>query len=500
MSSIPASHFVSVIPSVLSAGGAALDMNALVITKSTRIPIGTILQLPTAQAASDYFGPGSSEAVCATIYFNGFDGSTRKPGNILFVQKNGGNVAAYLRGASIASAGLTALQALTGVLVITADGVVKTSGTINLSGATSFSNGATIIQAAFTSPNFTVTYDSISGGYLFTSNSTGASSTIIFATGSLSTPLALTLQTGAVLSQGAVGQSSESGFMNTVIASTQNWVTFMTNFDPDAGSGNSQKMNFASWAAAQNNRFAYVCWDSDASPTTTNPATASMGYLLAQADTSGTALVYGTSFDKAAFICGCIASLDFARTNGRKNNAYLSQSGLTPDVTNVTVAANLEANGYNYYGSAATANDEFQFLFPGSISGNFAWIDSFIGQVWLNNNFQLAILSFMTQIGSVPYNAAGYALLRQACMDPINQALNFGAIRPGVTLSAAQIAEVNNAAGVAIDRVLSTQGWYLQILDATPQVRVARGSPPCTFWYTDGGSVNTINLASVMVQ
>jgi hypothetical protein len=59
---------------------------------------------------------------------------------------------------------------------------------------------------------------------------------------------------------------------------------------------------------------------------------------------------------------------------------------------------------------------------------------------------------------------------------------------------------VNAAAGLAIDTVLSSQGWYLQILDATPQVREARGTPPCTFWYMDGGSVQNINLASVEVQ
>jgi hypothetical protein len=48
--------------------------------------------------------------------------------------------------------------------------------------------------------------------------------------------------------------------------------------------------------------------------------------------------------------------------------------------------------------------------------------------------------------------------------------------------------------------VLSTTGYYLQILDPGAIVRGGRGSPKCTLWYTDGGSVQKINLASIDVQ
>jgi hypothetical protein len=85
-------------------------------------------------------------------------------------------------------------------------------------------------------------------------------------------------------------------------------------------------------------------------------------------------------------------------------------------------------------------------------------------------------------------------------MDPILAALNFGAIRGNVPLSSSQAAQVNNAAGTKIDTVLSSRGWYLQILPATAQVRAARGTPPMTFLYMDGGSVQAINLASIVIQ
>ena len=95
---------------------------------------------------------------------------------------------------------------------------------------------------------------------------------------------------------------------------------------------------------------------------------------------------------------------------------------------------------------------------------------------------------------------AGYAQIEAACLDPINAALNFGAIRAGITLSESQITQVNSAAGAQISDTITARGWYLQILDAQPIVRAARSSPPCTLWYTDGQSVQAINLASIEIQ
>ena len=103
----------------------------------------------------------------------------------------------------------------------------------------------------------------------------------------------------------------------------------------------------------------------------------------------------------------------------------------------------------------------------------------------------------LTNIKSIPYNATGDNYIHTALIDPIDAALNFGAIQAGVVLSSLQKSEVNAAAGVAIDQVLSTRGWYLQVLPSSPTTRQARQSSPVSFWYTDGGSVNKISMASV---
>lgn len=346
-----------------------------------------------------------------------------------------------------------------------------------------------------------VSYDATAGAFVITSGITGTISSVAFATGTTAATLLLTSATGAVQSIGAAA-GTPATVMNAVTAITQNWATFTTTFDPDGGSGNTLKLAFATWVNGQNNRYAYVCWDNDASPTVTVPATGSLGYLLAQSASSGTILIYSpnTNGNVAAFVCGSLASLNFNATNGRATMAFRSQTGLVPEVINQTVADNLILNGYNFYGAYATAADQFIFFYPGSITGPFDWADSYVNQIWMNSNFQLALMLLLTQAGSVPYNAAGRAMIEASVGDVINAAVNFGAIRSGVTLSALQVVEVNAAAGQNIAPTLQTRGWYLQVRDASPSVRQVRGSPPCNFWYTDGQSVQKINLASIELQ
>lgn len=339
----------------------------------------------------------------------------------------------------------------------------------------------------------TVTYDSQRSAFLITSPTTGVDSTIGYASGTLAAGVHLTSATGAVLSPGAIAATA-AGVMNAVIAITQNWALFTTVWEPDTDG----KMDFADWVTARNQRYCYVGWDSDVTPTLSEDAAASFGRL--SMDHEGVCPVWGPA-DKAAFICGTAAAINFDEAQGRITFAYKSQSGLSADVTNATVAQNLLENGYNFYGDYATANDQFQFLQNGQVSGTWNWLDSYVNQIKLNSDLQLAFMDLLTSAKSIPYNQRGYNLLRAAAADPINSALNFGSIQPGVELSARQIAEIDSAADQSgVGRTVSQVGYYLQVLDATAEIRAARGSPPMKLWYADGGSIQTIELNSINVQ
>ncbi|AIK89335.1 DUF3383 domain-containing protein [Glaesserella parasuis] len=489
--SIPASQIVNVNPSVLSSGGSPLSMNAVFLSENANLPTGRAVSFATADSVGEYFGFTSAEYQAAAVYFKGFDGSTIKPGTLIFFAYNKAIEGAFLLGASVKSLSLNELKKINGTLSVIIDGSEKKADSLNLSGAKSFSNAAELIGTALGS--VTVTFDSQLQAFKVASSTTGTTSTIAFATGATADALGLSENAGATLSQGS-NTTTPTETMQAVIGSTLNWATFTTITEPTL----EEKLEFAKWSNNQNQRFLYVGWGKEATATQTGNTT-SFGAKLKESEYSGATAVYG-GLDKAAFLCGTVASIDFTEKQGRITLKFKGQSGLTADVTDATIAKNLEDNGYNYYGAWATANDRFLFLSPGQISGEWKWIDAYINQIRLNSQLQLAIITLLTSAKSVPYNDIGIALQRAACNDPINEALNFGSIQVGVSLSEQQKAIINNYTGVDAASQVEAQGYYLYIGKATAQTRGNRESFPMKLFYTDGGSLHSVNLASINVQ
>ena len=155
MTTIPASLYVSVTPSVLPAGGNELDVIGLCLTQGNRVPIGSVYSFASGSAVGTFFGLSSAEATAAyggtsnlgSGYFGGFTGASVTPGAMLFAQWAPGGAPAYLWGGNaFAALTLSQLQALSGSLNVTIDGVAHNAASINLSSATSFSSAAALIQ------------------------------------------------------------------------------------------------------------------------------------------------------------------------------------------------------------------------------------------------------------------------------------------------------------------------------------------------------------------
>lgn len=488
--SIPASQLVSVNPSVLSSGGSPLSLNAIFLTKHNSVPSGTALPFATASNVGDFFGLDSKEYQAAQVYFKGFDGSTKKPGTLFFYPYNIDTKAAYLRGASVKSITLTKLKKMSGSLSLMINGSEVKADSISLSRATSFSNAAEIINSALNGAN--VSFNETLQAFELKSTTQGKNSSASFATGTLAESLNLTEETGAVVSLGSEADTADT-VMEGVIKSTLNWGTFTTIFEPSL----DDKLALAKWSNMQNERFLYVGWGKEAAALQARNTTC-FSARLKDSGYSGVAAIYG-DLDKAAMICGTIASIDFTERQGRITLAFKGQAGLEVDVTDATNAQNLADNGYNYYGAWATANDRFRFIYPGQLTSKWRWIDPYINQIRLNSQLQLGLITLLTSTKSIPYNAVGMALQRAACQDAINEALNFGSIQAGVELSEQQAAIINNEAGIDAASQIESRGYYLMISPASAQTRGNRQSMPMKLWYTDGGSVHSINLASINV-
>ncbi len=499
VAAVPAKQLVSVLPGVLAAGGNPLSLNSIFLTADASVPIDTVQAFPSAESVADFFGASSREAAMAAIYFAGFDTSTAKPSTLYFAQYNAGAVAAYLRSGSFEGVTLSQLQLVSGVLTITVDGDVFTTPTINFAAVSSFSNAAALVEAGLLAAGCyaDVAFDSQLSAFVITSPTTGSpDSTITVGSGSIAAGLKVTTATGAVLSQGA-DAAVPATFMTAIVAATQNWATFTTVFEPIT----SVKLQFAAWVNSTTDRFAYVAWDSDAT-VIAGAAPSSFGGQAAALEYDGVIPIYETTLgDIAAFFCGAVASIDYEQTQGRITFAYKGQAGLVPSITSDVAYQNVLANSYNCYARFATANDNFTNYQPGSTPGQWLWADGYINQIWLNNELQLAYTVLLSSVNSTPYNQQGYNQLRATALDPVNAALNAGVIQPGVTLSNSQRAQINTAVGAPnAANVVQTQGWFLDIKDASPEQRAARASPPMTLYYTDGGSVQQIELSSIEVQ
>lgn len=492
--------------STLTSGTLAIGQEV----QGTSIPVGTyIASLGTGSGgtgtyflnttpgtiASGTFTSAPTETRMAEVYFGGFEGSNTKPGALLFSRYAVAAAGAFLMGGAV-NLTLADVQAITsGSLSITIDGSAKTAASIDLHTATSLTDAGKLIATALSlAGTSTVTWNALTSSFMVTSGTTGASSTITVATGTLAATLGLTTATGAYLSQGCVAMTPAVA-MADIIASTQNWASFGPAWEPTL----ADKEAFATWNSSQDSRYLFAVSDSDITASQTPTSFTGFGAWVKANSIVGTVAVWN-SIKLVAFVLGVGASIDFTEVGGRTTYKFKSSSLLTPNVTDLTTATNLNTNGYSFYGSYATAAQGFIFFSDGQISGPALWADSYVNAIWLNNAIQLAEMQLLTNRKAVPYDALGYNLITAAATDPITQGVQFGAITPGIPLSASQVAQVNAAAGVAIDSVLSTRGWYFQVLPATAQVRANRQSPPCTLWYMDGGSVQKLTINSVAVQ
>jgi hypothetical protein len=223
--------------------------------------------------------------------------------------------------------------------------------------------------------------------------------------------------------------------------------------------------------------------------------TSDIASQIEAAEYGATALVYD-NINVAAFILGTAASINWNRYQGTITFAFKHIDGLAPTVTDETTAALLDEKGVGYVGKFATRNDNFVFFYASKIFGRYGFIDTFVNTVWLKNVMQVSIMNGLTLAGRVPYNERGYTLIRAWLQDPINRAVNNGAIDPGVTLSESQKAQVYNETGKDLTTELWTKGYAILVEDAGAAVRVGRNSPNISVYYTYGGSVHRVEVAS----
>ena len=490
---IPARQIVDVTPRVINAGVPDLAMSGLLLTKNP-LCIYPDMSFSSATAVGAYFGYDSAEYKAALKYFMGYDNAFKRPDVLKFARRIDTAVAGELIGGSAAS--LATLKAITaGTFKITVDGTEATVSSLNLSSVTTQSDVATALEAKISGTS--VEYNSNLNAFIITSDTTGATSEVSVAseisTGTTATLLGLTASAGAVAQNGKASMDEDAN-MTAIATADGNWVSFTTLYSADA----DETEALAKWTNDQKVEYAYFPYTNAQGDTVpSNPN--NLPNTLKTADYEGTVLIFGT-VDHAVAAMSIWASVDWNRYNGLPTMAFRSQNGLAASVTDETVAENLLSMNTNYYGRYASRVEDFTFFYNGKIiGGDFGFIDAYIGNIWLRNALQNAILNGLQQVARTPYTDAGYNQIRAWCLDPINRGLNNGVIQTGLNLSEAQKAQLYNEIGIDVADQLYTDGYFLLVADPGAQARVERETPVCGLWYTYGGAVQKIELPATVI-
>ena len=486
---IPARQIVDVTPRVINAGVPDLAMSGLLLTKNA-LCIYPDMSFSSATAVGAYFGYDSDEYKAALKYFMGYDNAFKRPDTLKFARRIDVDVAGELIGGSAAK--LSDLKAITaGSFSIDVDGTTVNVTGLDLSSVTTQSDVATALQAKITGT--TVTYNSNLNAFIVVSATTGENSSVSVATGTSADALGLSSATGAV-AQAGMAAMSEDANMTAIARADGNWVSFTTLYSAD----DDEIIALAEWTNNQKVEYAYFPY-TNAQGNTVPSNQNNLPNVLKNADYEGTVLLFGI-IDHAVAAMSIWASGDWNRYTGLPTMAFRSQNGLAASVTDETVAENLLSMNVNYYGRYASRVEDFTFFYNGKLTGgDFGFIDAYIGNIWLRNALQNAILNGLQQVARTPYTDAGYNQIRAWCLDPINRGLNNGVIQAGLNLSEAQKAQLYNEIGQDVSEQIYTDGYFLLVEDPGAQARVERETPVCGLLYTYGGAVQKIELPATVI-
>lgn len=510
--SIPASLIVSLTSRTIADSASDLETNGMVLTKSALIPADNpAMTFTSASSVAALFGDEADETVFAQQYFTGLTNQQKAPGKLVIGRRIDEDAAAWVRGGAI-SATLAELKSVTdGVLTLTVNGEGKKATGIDLSGATSLSEIAQLVATAI--GGVTGTYDSNTGMFTFTTEAKGSDATITYAsdgtfavgasevgtalvsgdseTGTdLSELLCLTMAAGAVLSQG-VNTMTASANLDAVCAVTANWSQFTTLWEVTE---QDEAEAYSAWADIDDD-YVYVFWSSDHNMCNQLTQANTIAYALKDAYNC-TLMIYANNYTTAAFAIAYPATIKWDQTQGMKVIFGKAASGLEPTITDEASAMALDDLCVSYIGLFATRNDEFTFANRGALTGNmYLFYDVLIGMIWFKSKLQTSIMNGFASVNRVPYNDTGFTMIRAWCQDPIEQALNVGAIDAGISLSSSQETQILQETGddtAAGD--VETNGYYLQITDPGASVRAQRGSPTMYLLVAYAGSVQKIEL------
>lgn len=472
----------------------------LFITTDTQLGTGSnrIAVLSSFQDALNQFTVGSQPYLAAQTWF----AQSPLPKNLIIGRWINAAASATLKG-GVFSTTLSQFQAITnGSFNVVVDGVSRNITALNLSSANSFTAIATAIQTAITTAgsNVTVVYNPVTKSFVVTSATTGATSTLTYfspvspASGTdLSAPLALTLATGAQLSQGAAAESISQAF-NAII--NLNNSPYFVSAEDGFSDATVSELSALIQSFTDSLRFMFSANTNDAQTLITGDTTSESAQLFALQPQRTWMTWSATADRKAVSAAARMSSVNFDANNGLITLMFKTLPGTLPDDLTTTQQTELDRKRVNYY-----ANFSGDPIYAkGTTFNTSAYIDTRYALDWFVNAVQVDVFDLLVQSPRIAQTDEGNSFVVDVINEVCQQAVRNGMVTPGYVSEALKADIIATTGNTEFDGYLSTGYlvWNQPVSQQSQSDRDQRKFTAKKIWLKSGGAIQSGDIAIVL--
>ena len=375
------------------------------------------------------FGSSAPEYVAASLYF----GQSPQP-QVCYVGRWARTASrATLRG-GVLSAAQQDLANFTGItngsLSITIDGVSHPLSALDFSAETNLNGVASIVQTAL-SGSGTVTWDAANARFVVKSGTTGASSTITFATSTgsgtdVSTLLRLTSADSGYVAQGIDAESLLAAVQEMANQSNDWYGLYVASSVVPADIDYTAVAGFIE-SASLSRIFGVTVQDTAA---LNAASTSDLAYALKALGYKRTFTQYSSSnAHAAASIFGRAFTVDFDGSNTTLTIKFKQEPGVTAESLTESQASALDAKNCNVF---VNYNNNTAIIQQGEMVNGY-FFDEVHGTDWLQNDLQTDVYNLLyTSPTKIPQTDAGINNILARISSRLEQAVANGLVAPGV--------------------------------------------------------------------
>lgn len=481
---LPVSRLVRVIVNLGPIAAARRSFGVLMIAGDSDVINGLerFRTYDSIEGVAEDFGVNAPEYKAAALYF----GQTPKPrtlmiGRWLRVATAGKNIGGILTTAQQQISNWTSIT--NGGVVLVVDGVTKTLTSLNFSAVTNLNGVATVINGALTGA--TVAWNG--SQFIVTSSTTGASSSVAYATAGtgtdISAQLKLTAATSASLLPGYAAETPVE--CAAVLADMSNaWYGLM--FQASVQPTDEQSLDVSSFIEALDVRRIYgvTITDAEVLDSTVTDDLASLqkaaGYLRSFCQYSENAYAIASLFGRAF-------SVNFNAQNSTITLMYKQEPSVVPATLTTTQANTLKAKRCNVF---VNYDNDTAIIQYGVMSGP-AYIDEIHNLDWFQNAVQNACYNLLyTSSTKIPQTDAGSNQLVNVINGVCQEAVNNGMVAPGTWTSSTEFGQLTTGMYLKSGYYVYVQPMALQS-QADRETRVA---PPIKIAIKLAGAIQELDV------